>query len=79
MAEIGQKTDVHCGRTEQETDRVLGIMRDGEGFDSHIAELERATGLEVAPDKRQSRLATDGLTGEAIAVDGNAELGGDLA
>ena len=46
MAQIGQKTDVSAWRSQQKTNRVLGIMRDHESFHADIAHLEASPGAE---------------------------------
>lgn len=77
MAEVRKETDGASAGIQDEADRVLGIVRDGEGIDTHLAEFKGGAGDEHAAIELGLELAFDGFAGVAIAVDGNVELGGD--
>ena len=79
MPQIRQKPDVSGGCAEKEPDRVIGIVRDGEGFDQDIADVKSAAGAEDAEIQGLPELQLDGLFGEAIAVDGDAQFAGEHA
>jgi len=47
VAEIGGHGHAYAGGAEDETDRVGGVMGDGEGADGDVADFKRLAGLEV--------------------------------
>ena len=74
MAQIGQKTDVSAWRSQQKTNRVLGIMRDHESFHPDIAHLEASTGAEQPALQSGLKLKFEGFLRRAIAIDRDAQL-----
>ena len=49
VAEVGGEADVAARGAQQKSDRILGVVRDGKGFDEDVGDLEaRAGGEEVA-------------------------------
>jgi hypothetical protein len=79
VAEVSEEADIPGGGTEQEPDGVLGVVRNGEGIDRDIAEIEGAAGLKLSESEGDFAVALDGFGGEAVAVDGDAEFSGEGA
>ena len=69
VAEVGEHADRMHPRTDRIADRVVGIMRDAEGFDGEIADFKRVAGREQAPGDFLFLLAGHRFGGEAIGVD----------
>jgi len=76
VAEVGQHADGEAGSrvANDVADRIVGVMRDGEGFDEQITDLERPARGKQAPGnpdgRRPFRVGRHGLGGETIGVDG---------
>ena len=49
VGEVGGKTDVAGRGAEHEADGILRVMRNGKGFDAHVADFKTRAGLEQAP------------------------------
>jgi hypothetical protein len=77
VAEIGQDTHRDAGASvpDDETDRILGIVRYAEGFNEQIADFKgRARGKQPPGDADAVWLfgiGGDGFSGETVSVDGN--------
>ena len=49
VAEVGGEADVAARGAQKKSDGILGVVRDGKGFDEHVGDLKaRAGGEEVA-------------------------------
>lgn len=78
MTEVGQEPDVARRRAQEEPDGVLGVMRNGESLDLDIADFERGAGGEEAElEWRAGSGGGDGVAGQAVAVDRQAEFGAE--
>lgn len=77
MAEVRKETDGASAGIQDEADGVLGIVGDGEGIDTDLAEFKGGAGDEHAAIELGLELVFDGFAGVAIAVDGNVEFSGD--
>ena len=49
VAEVGGKTDIAGRGAQNESDRVLRVVRDGKGFNADIADFKAAAGVEQVP------------------------------
>lgn len=49
MAEVGGEAEIAGGSTDEVADGVLGIVRDGKGFDGDIGEFKGVAGVEDVP------------------------------
>ena len=74
MTQIREKTDVSGGSAQEVTDRVLGIVRNGKGFDHHIAQIETRAGFEQMAGKSFFRLPLQRVLGGAVAIDRNIQF-----
>jgi hypothetical protein len=74
MAEIGKNADSRGAGVQQQSDWILGVMRDGEGFDQDITELESRAGAEQAAIEPALKLALQCFARVAIAINGNIEF-----
>ncbi len=75
MAQIGQKTDVAGNRAQQETDRILRVVRDGKGFDHDVANFKSRAGGEKPAGQADFELIFDSLLRGAVAKNGDLQLG----
>lgn len=81
MPQIGQETEVACGSSDEKSDRVLGVMRHAEGFYGHISHCERVAcgkNPEIKPYLGME-IICDCILCEAVAINRDAQLGGDGA
>jgi hypothetical protein len=78
VAEVGKDADAAARCVQQKSNRIGGVVWHGEGVHDHAADLEGLAGLEQAKVERCAVDALDLLAGEPVAVDGDAELGGDV-
>ena len=78
MAQISQYANAHVGCMQQETHRINGVMRHAEGVHSHIANLKGLAGFKQAKIKGRLVNSRDFLAGVAVAVNGDAQLGGKM-
>ena len=76
MAQVGDETQVSRRGMKQEADGVLGIVRDGERFHEHVANLEGLSSFENPEIQRHIERAGDFIAGWAVAVNGEAQLFG---
>jgi hypothetical protein len=74
VSQVGEEADIHPVGAQEESDGILGIMRDGEGFDEDIADLEAGAGQEAAAVEFCVEQGLDGFVGGLVAVDGDAEF-----
>ena len=74
VAEVGEEPDVSGGSPQKEADGVLGVVRNAEGVDGNVVQLECGSGGKKTVVERGIELCGDGLAGETIAVDGDSEL-----
>jgi len=74
MAEIGEEPEIAGGGPHEESHRVLRIVRDAEGFDGDIPDLERGARAEDPEVQGRFELVLNGFLGEAIAVNRNVQL-----
>ena len=74
VAQVSEKANIHAGRADEEADRILGIVRDGERFDRDIADLEGGTRAKDAAVAPALELRLESFLGEAIAVDRQLEF-----
>lgn len=77
MAEVGQKPDAAIGGVNEETNWIIGVVRDAEGIDLHVANFEGGSGDKEAKFELRFQLHFDGLFGEAVAINGQVQLGGE--
>ena len=62
VAEVGGEADVAARGAQQKSDRILGVVRDGKGFDEDVGDLEARAGgeevaVEVEPDWKKKAAA----------------------
>ena len=74
VAEVGKKADVSLSGLEQESNRILRIMRDTEGLDGQILEVKDGSSGEEPTVEPDPQLIFQGLFGGSIAVNGNSQL-----
>jgi len=60
-------------RAQEEADGIVGIVRDAEGINGDVAQLEGGAGGEDPVIERGGELGLDGFLGEAIAVNGDVQ------
>jgi len=75
MTEVGQKANSSGGGMHEKPHGILGIVRHGKRLDGAIADLERGSSFEEPALESHAEGVFDGVFGEAIAVDWNAEAG----
>ena len=67
VTEIGKKTDFGTVRAQHKTDGIVGVVRNGERFDTDIADFEGSAGAEKAEIEFGGfELKFDRFLGEAI-------------
>lgn len=49
VAEVGDETDTRAVGAQHKSDGVLGVVRDGKGFDEEVVEFEAVAGAEQTP------------------------------
>lgn len=76
VAKIRQEPDLHSFRPQGETDRVLGIVGDGEGFDFKISDGEASTSGENVVVELGFQLAFGSFLGGAVPINGDTQLAG---
>ena len=74
VAKIGQKTDVPARRSQQKTDRVLRIVRNGERFHQDVPHLKRRAGAEQPARKPCVELVFDRFLGWPVAIHRDPQL-----
>ena len=74
VAEVSQETDVARAGANQETDRIVGIVRHGEGVHDDIAHFKCCARAENPAVESGVELIFNRLLGEAVAEDRNPEL-----
>jgi hypothetical protein len=74
MPKICKEPNVAAGGAEQESNRIIGIVGNGERVDEDIADFEGGAGREDAGIQRSLHLAFDGFPGETIAVHGSVQF-----
>lgn len=79
VAEIGEEANIPGGRAQEEADGIVGIMRDAEGIDGDISELEGGAGGEEAEVEGRLELGLDDFLGQAVAVNGDVQPAGEHA
>jgi hypothetical protein len=62
---------------EKEADGIVGIVRNGKGVDTDVADLEGSAGVEEMGVEGDLELGFDGFLGEAIAIDGELQFAGE--
>lgn len=77
MPEIREKSNARAVDADEEADGVLGVVRNGEGFDPEVADFETGAGGEGAAIEAGIQLELGGFARGAVAVDGNAEFFSD--
>ena len=78
MAQISQYADAPLGCMQQETHRINGVVRHAEGIHAHLTHLKGLAGVKQAKIKGCFVNARNLLAGVAVAVDGDAQLGGKM-
>ena len=63
--------------SNEEYNWILGIVRDWKGFHFDITDLKRLAGLKNPAIELSLGLATDGVQGQSIGVDWDAEFSRD--
>jgi hypothetical protein len=74
MTKICENANPAASGVQQQADRILGVMWDGESFDDNIAQFELCSGAEEAAVKARCELALQSVSGVAIAIDRDVEL-----
>ena len=74
VAEIGDEPEVTGGGVEQKTDRVLGVMRDGEGVHEHVGDFKARAGVEEPAIETGFEDVFKFVLGGAVAVNGDVEF-----
>jgi len=74
MPEIGEEANVATGRSKQESDRVVGVVRDAESIDHHVTGVEGGACGEKMKRRRRFELQVDGFARQAIAIDGHIDF-----
>jgi hypothetical protein len=72
--EICQQSNIQLWSSNQKSDWILGIVRDGERIDSDIADLKRCPCGEEAAVERRSELLFYRLLSLAVAVDWDSQF-----
>ena len=77
VTEVGGKTDVADGRVQQITDRVLRVVRDGEGVHQQVADFKARAGFEQPAIEFCFELEFKRLLRGAVAINRDVQFGGD--
>lgn len=78
MAEISQYTNASVRCVQQEAHRIDGVVRHAESVHTYIANLKGLAGFKKAKIKSGLMNVRNFLAGMAVAVNGNAHLGGKM-
>ena len=76
VAEIGEETDVAGMGAKEESDGIVGVVRDAEGIDGEVSQFEGSPGGEESELERNLELRLNGFLGQAVAIDGDLQLAG---
>ena len=71
VAEIGEESDIAGMGPEEESNGIVGVMRDAKGIDGEVAEFEGRPGVKEPELERDLKLRLDGFLGQAVAIDGD--------
>ena len=74
VPEIGDEPEVAGGSVEQKSDRVLGVMRDGEGVHLHVGDFKARAGVKEPAVEAGFEDAFKFIFGGAVAVNGDVEF-----
>ena len=77
MAEVGQETDLNRRRVEHEPHGISGGGRDGKCIHAKITDFKAVAGFKNLKIKSAIVVEPNLLGGMAVAVNGNAKLGGE--
>jgi len=76
VAQVGEKANIPAGRSEQETDRVVGIVGNTESINLDIAGLECGAGGKEMEVQLDAELKLNGFFGQPITKDRHANFAG---
>ena len=74
VAEIGYESEVAGRGAEQKTDRVLGVVGNGEGVHLHVGDFEARAGVEEPAVEMVFEDPLKFFLGGAVAIDGDVEF-----
>jgi len=74
VPEIGDEPEIAGGGVEQKSDRVLGVMRDGEGVHLHVGDFKARAGVKEPAVEAGFEDAFKFIFGGAVAVNGDVEF-----
>ena len=77
MAEVGDEANVAGGGVKQETDGILGIVRDGERVHKHVTSFKARAGLEQVAVEFGFQLVFERFFCSAVAINRDVKFGGD--
>src|SRR4051812_3918522 len=75
MAEIREEANISFGRMHEESDGIIGIMRDGKRIHGNVSQLETGPGIENAEVELELQLGLDGFPRETVAVNWDIKFG----
>jgi len=79
VAKIGEPADARGGGVNHKANRLNGVVRHGESFDGEVAHFKGMPGFENPKLKITFVNVPDFIGGMAVAINRNAELGGQHA
>ena len=74
VAEVGQKANVSRARADQEPNRIVCVMRDGESVHDDVSHFKRRASAEDPAIESGIELVLNGLLGETVAEDWNLKF-----